>query len=78
MGKLLYVADVARILDLPCSRIRRLIRAGILPCVRLGRRTIRIPETALDAWLQDLARGRDYVAEGMAAPATRTDGGPRR
>jgi len=50
MMKLLRVPHVARILDVPQSRVYDLVRRGILPGVRLGRQ-VRISEEALQQFI---------------------------
>ena len=53
----LYKArDVAPRLGCTTSRVYQLIEAGIVPSVRLGERSIRIPKTAFENWLAALDR----------------------
>jgi excisionase family DNA binding protein len=49
----LTVADVARLLQCSEPTVRRRIRAGELPAVKLGRgrSVLRVPRAALEAWL---------------------------
>lgn len=44
-------AEAAVLLGVGRNRVRALIRAGELPTVRLGPRSIRIPVSALRDWL---------------------------
>jgi len=52
--RLLTVADVARRLGLHRQTVRRFIRTGVLPAVRLSpgpRAPFRVPADALEAWI---------------------------
>lgn len=44
--------ECARRLGLPVSRVQKMVRAGELPAVRLSARTLRIPTTAIAAWVK--------------------------
>jgi len=57
MGKLLSVKEVAGILRLHEAVIRRYIRGGILPAVRLER-GYRIDEKDLNNWLEGRKTGK--------------------
>jgi excisionase family DNA binding protein len=46
-ARVVSVARAARILRLTPAQVRRLIHTGALPHIRLGRRMIRIPKSAL-------------------------------
>lgn len=59
-SRMLRVAAVAGMLDLPEKRVYELVRAGVLPHVRVGR-SIRFNADTLTAWIQ--AGGSGY-AEG--------------
>lgn len=59
-SRMLRVAAVAGMLDLPEKRIYELVRAGVLPHVRVGR-SIRFNADTLSAWIE--AGGSGY-AEG--------------
>jgi excisionase family DNA binding protein len=61
--RLLQIPEVARTLAISESTARRLIKAGVLPALRVGRQ-IRVPEDMLLAWL----------VAGWGQP-TRTNGG---
>lgn len=50
--KFLKVKEAAELLRLSPFTLRNLIREGKVPIIRLGPRTIRIPES----WLEELAR----------------------
>lgn len=50
--KFLTVKDVAERLNVSVFTVRSLIRAGKIPVIKLGRRTVRIPET----WLEELVQ----------------------
>lgn len=51
MTKLLTVAQVADILDLPEAQVYALGRADILPVIRLGR-SVRVAEDQLEQWIR--------------------------
>ncbi len=56
LGRLLYrVDEVRRATALSRADVYRRINAGEIPHVRIGR-SIRIPATGLDQWLQELDR----------------------
>lgn len=57
MGKLLSVKEVAGILGLHEQVIRRYIREGILPAVKL-QKAYRIDREDLDTWLEERKRGK--------------------
>lgn len=59
-GRMLRVAAVAELLDLPEKRVYELVRAGVLPHVRLGR-SIRFNSAELEAWIA--AGGAGYPGE---------------
>ena len=48
--KLLRIDDVADLLDVSRARAYELVRAGLLPVVRLGRQA-RVDPNKLEAWL---------------------------
>jgi excisionase family DNA binding protein len=50
--QLLRGQEVARLLNVSLATAYRWMKAGILPVVRVsGARTIRVPEAALDRWI---------------------------
>lgn len=51
MTKLLTVAQVADILDLPEAQVYALGRADILPVIHLGR-SVRVAEDQLEQWIR--------------------------
>lgn len=51
----LSIADAAHILGMSTKTVRRLIAHGDLAAVRFGKRTMRIPVTALDAAARPVA-----------------------
>jgi excisionase family DNA binding protein len=48
---LLTVPQVARMLNIGCTKVRMLMSSGALSRVRIGR-SVRIPAASLQAWLQ--------------------------
>lgn len=50
--KLLRIPEVAELLSVSEARAYALVRAGLIPVVRLGRQ-IRIDPVRLDAWMRD-------------------------
>ena len=50
--KLLRVAEVALILDVPTARAYELARTGVLPVVRVGRQ-VRVDGEKLREWIDD-------------------------
>ena len=50
--RFLKIKEVAERLQLSPFTVRSLIKAGKIPVIRLGHRTIRIPDT----WLESLAK----------------------
>lgn len=50
------VPEVARKLGIGRNEAYRLVRAGILPSIRLGKRIL-VPRYALERWLEEQARG---------------------
>lgn len=59
-GRMLRVGTVASLLDLPEKRVYELVRAGVLPHVRIGR-SIRFNADTLAAWLD--AGGGGYAED---------------
>lgn len=57
-SRMLRVAAVAGMLDLPEKRIYELVRAGVLPHVRVGR-SIRFNAETLAAWIEAGGAGYD-------------------
>lgn len=55
-GKLSRVAPVAERLDLPERRVYELVRAGVLPHVRVGR-SIRFDLDAIEKWIGEGGAG---------------------
>lgn len=55
LKRLLRVPEVARILDVPETRVYEMARQGLLPVVRLGRQ-IRIDREALDEFIRNGGR----------------------
>ena len=48
----LTIKSAAEKLDCSAHAVRRMIAAGELPVTRLSARRLRIPEAALDRWLE--------------------------
>jgi excisionase family DNA binding protein len=48
---LLTVPQVARMLNIGCTKVRILISSGVLPRVHIGR-SVRIPAASLRTWLK--------------------------
>jgi len=48
---LLTVPQVARLLNIGCTKVRMLLSSGELPRVHIGR-SVRIPAASLRAWLK--------------------------
>lgn len=63
------IAQAAARLGVSASTVRRMIADGDLPTVLIGQRLVRIPVTALDAYLAHLARAKR--ANGRRGSATR-------
>jgi excisionase family DNA binding protein len=53
MSKLLRVPAIARVLDVSQAPIRRMIRDGRLPAVRVGKRSLRVEEQQLNKWIEN-------------------------
>ena len=51
-GRLLRVSEVAKLLAVSVTHVRRLIHSGKLQVVWVGQRSPRIPESALAAFLR--------------------------
>ncbi len=51
--RLLRVEEVGRFLGVSRSQAYALLGSGEMPCVRLGRRCVRIPLDALRRWIAD-------------------------
>jgi excisionase family DNA binding protein len=49
------IREVAQRLDVAEATVRRLVREGDLPSIRISPRRIIIPVSALEAWLHDRA-----------------------
>ena len=49
---LLRVKTAANLMDLSQSQVYDMIASGDLPCVHIGRRSVRIPYAALRAWVE--------------------------
>ena len=60
--RLISINEAAHRLSLSRLTIRRLIRRGVIPHVRLTGRAIRVPEDAIDA----LAEGREVSGDRVA------------
>jgi excisionase family DNA binding protein len=54
LSPLLSVQQAAEVLGIDHQRVRRLIREGHLPAVKLSPRKTRIPREALEVWLEEL------------------------
>src|SRR5690242_2256316 len=49
----LTMAEIATRLGLSRAHTYRLAHEGVFPCVRLGRRRLRIPRAAFETWLEE-------------------------
>ena len=56
MNELLKVNEVARCLGIGRTTAYKLIRTGVLPCVRIGR-AVRVEKAVLRGWVHGLATG---------------------
>jgi excisionase family DNA binding protein len=54
MRQLIKVAEAAQRLGLSRTMLYKLIREGVLPCVRIGR-TVRVDSSTLDLWVAQQA-----------------------
>jgi excisionase family DNA binding protein len=54
MNELLKVNEVARRLGIGRTTAYKLIRTGVLPCVRIGR-AVRVDQAVLGGWIAGLA-----------------------
>jgi excisionase family DNA binding protein len=54
MKQLIKVPEAARRLGLSRTMLYKLIREGVLPCVRIGR-TVRVDSSTLDLWVAQQA-----------------------
>jgi excisionase family DNA binding protein len=61
--RMLKVEEVAERLSLPASQVRRLIKLGSLPAIRIGRR-LRVSEEALVGFVESRRLGRAEVPAG--------------
>jgi len=59
--RLLRVTEAAELLGISRSATYQLLADGVLPTIRIGR-SIRIPSTALDAWITE------HTTPGSPAP----------
>ena len=57
--KLITAKELADLWQMPLARVYELVRAGVLPVVRMGERQIRFDEAALREWI---ARGGSVAA----------------
>jgi excisionase family DNA binding protein len=53
---LLKIPQVARLLQTSVSDVRRKVQAGVLPCVRLGPRQVRVLASDLQAYVESRRR----------------------
>lgn len=53
--RLLTATEVARTLAVKPARVHQLARAGLLPCIRMGRQ-VRFDPAAVTEWLEDGGR----------------------
>ena len=50
--KLITIADAAEQISVSTDTIRRLINRGVLSCVRVGSRAVRVKQTEIDAYIE--------------------------
>jgi excisionase family DNA binding protein len=50
--RLLKIEEVASIINVSIQRAYELLRIGIIPCVRLGTRQVRVSEEVLNKWIE--------------------------
>ena len=59
---LLTVPQVARMLNIGCTKVRMLLSSGALPMVHIGR-SVRIPAASLRAWIKQCEQREAEVNE---------------
>jgi excisionase family DNA binding protein len=55
-GKLLKIGEFADRAGISRSLAYELVRAGSVPSIRLSERAVRVPESALEAWIEQNTR----------------------
>jgi excisionase family DNA binding protein len=63
------VAEVAPKVNMTKQALYAACRNGDFPCVRIGKRRIRIPSSALKRWLEEKTTGLKAQSESQAAIA---------
>lgn len=68
MDRLLSAKQVAAMTGLPRITVYRLAETGGIPCMRILKKGIRFPESAIDAWIKErtVAAPRPPVERGDA------------
>jgi excisionase family DNA binding protein len=51
MPRLLRIPTIAKVLDVSQGHVRRMMHDGMLPFVRVGKRSVRVDEQQLNAWI---------------------------
>ncbi|WP_246425434.1 helix-turn-helix domain-containing protein [Streptomonospora nanhaiensis] len=62
--RFLTVGEVATIMRVSKMTIYRMVHAGIIPAIRVGR-SYRIPERAVHAYLTETLEHQDHKGEGL-------------
>ena len=63
---LLRITEAATLLGLGRSTVYELVRTGALPVVRVGK-AVRIPQSRLEAWVEQQARNAENGVDGRGA-----------
>lgn len=63
MVKLLTPRDVSAVIGLGRTTTYKLIDQGVIPSIRVGARTVRVPEPALLEWIERSLKARDVDRE---------------
>lgn len=61
-GPLLIESEVAEILRLSVARVRKLARAGEIPCIILPGEEYRFAQPQLEIWLREMGHGEISTA----------------
>lgn len=57
VGRCISPAEAAKILGIGKGRCYRMCRAGELPSIKLGSKSVRVPVAALDRWIEERLGG---------------------
>ncbi len=75
--EVLRPADVAPLLGISTGRLYQMIRAGIIPAVRIGR-ALRIPRAAWESWLEEQRKRAVAAAQQARRRGRQRTGGEKR